>query len=238
MATLYGTKADGDLQPVQVNSQGQLSVDLEAGAKGPDGDKGETGDKGPTGDQGPIGDKGPTGDQGPIGDQGPMGPSGSVAFDGWVYQFSKGYPIGNSTTWQKSYWDTQISNLGGTFVSLSSDVFMFPTGNFFIDGYVQVSCPGWFQVRLIDTRNNAVLFESSPVDSESSTVAVPYLGFLQSTTNTPVEVQIRSSATTVYLGSSVNPPTQAQSACLFRVNKIPEAMMSALDVAFRNKPAA
>ena len=237
MAILYGTLPDGETKRVQVNDVGQLVVDSTEGPKGPEGDKGPDGDPGPVGDKGPTGDKGPDGDKGPQGDPGPMGPSGSTAFDAFAYAFSSGHTFSGTSSWTTCPFDTQWANTGGTYVSLASNSFMFLPGSYYVEGYIQAASNGFIQVRAMDTRNNAVLFESGANDSGNSLILIPFYFFVTTESNTPIEIQMKDQSGTINYGSSGSGPTAGAVSQMIKVNKLSDQTMQALAVAFRNIPS-
>ena len=239
MATLYGTKADGDLQPVQVNSQGQLSVDLEAGAKGPDGDKGETGDKGPTGDQGPDGnpgDKGPTGDKGP---DGAAGIAASTMFGDVVDNNSNGQSV-SSNSWQVLNLNTQLFS-NGALVSLQGNQVALLAGTYVIEGFCPFYKSGRCQLRLYSTRSSQTIGDISAGDAPTSSngfAPLYVVGVLTVENSDLVELQCY-----VELASNIGtvPPGAVNLDRLnqwVRISPLPTETLQALDVAFRNKTSA
>lgn len=239
MATLYGTKADGDLQPVQVNSQGQLSVDLEAGAKGPDGDKGETGDKGPDGDPGP---KGPDGDKGPEGDKGPDGNSGitSSTLFAYVVEISATGQEAIAADWQQCFLNTQVWS-NGALVSLSSNQITLLAGTYILEAY----CPFWrtdySSLRLFATRANQTIGYVGKANagvSDASSSAAIVQGAISVEASEIVELQYRVGAADGKLGGA-NLSGGGQAAYQWvRITPVSSETLKALDVAFRNKASA
>ena len=239
MATLYGTKADGDLQPVQVNSQGQLSVDLEAGAKGPDGDKGETGDKGPTGDQGPDGNPGP---QGPTGDKGPDGAAGIAASTmfGYVCDVNTEGQSLDAGAWRPLNLNTQLWS-NGALVSLSNNQVVLLAGTYVIEGVCPFFKSGECQLRLVSQRTSQLIGNISAGRADSSTNAATSLyvvGVITVENSDIVELQAHVA---VNCNAGVIPPEEIGLDRLnqwVRVSPIPTETLQALDVAFRNKTSA
>ena len=240
MATLYGTKADGDLQPVQVNSQGQLSVDLEAGAKGPDGDQGPIGEQGPIGDKGPTGD---TGEKGPTGDKGPDGNAGISASTMYAYtrpssDYGPGLNAGgfknlsfNTTLWQGQ---GLVSN-SGTSVTLLA-------GTYICEAESSFYATGWANLRMYATRAGVEIgYPAEGVTQRSdgaTTVALYTTGIITVESQEIVELQYRVEAS----GYTNKNNTVSFSTTIMdywiRITPISDSSLRALDVAFRNKASA
>lgn len=239
MATLYGTTAAGDLQPVQVNSQGQLSVDLEGGEKGP------TGDQGPIGEQGPIGDKGPTGDpgeQGPVGDKGPDGNSGVAASSMFGFVAASGGQAQEAfpNDWKRANLNTQVWS-NGALVALSENTISLLAGTYIVEAICPFFQTGDSRLMLYGTRSGQqignVAIATSNAGADAST-SVYVSGVVSVENQEIVELQYFCTANYGSLGRSVSSAAGNKMYQWVRVTPVSDETLRALDVAFRNKSSA
>ena len=239
MATLYGTSPTGDLLPVQVNSAGQLAVDLEGGEKGPTGDKGPEGDKGPDGDQGPdgnAGEKGPTGDKGPDGNAGITASTmfGQVLTEGAAAQSA------SAGSWnQCSLNATLWSN--GALVSLTSSQITLLAGTYIVEGYCQFYKTGFSRLRLYASRFGGSIGPAVVVETaqDSNQVVSAYAtGVITVENSEVVELQYLVQRGGGSLGVSNGADNPSKMYQWVRVSPVSDETLKALDVAFRNKTSA